>query len=247
MKKLLYLASVIALSLMSLPVRMQTVHADEIIQNESEEEDLTGIMYVKCNYSSDITPSIDDTFTIFYVANGHTEEKEITVNAYDACKEAIEETVEYGRYCVTDIVYEGSNQKISEDVFGSDLFFDIIADEEADTLNIAIGEEAGSELEANGNGVIVRNGESILTSFDKNAEEYNFTDEVPEDEDDSESDTIEESSRPSESNQKGDIVYYGHEEEKTENRPLIYRVIPLFIIAIGVFATIFVMHKKGKF
>lgn len=212
--------------------------------------DETGKLKVSCTYSSDIQPDEKDTFIISYALTGLTDVQTLEIDAASAAEGEIETDIPYGVYNVVDITYDGNNEEIEAQGYGADLIFQAVAGEEADVLQVAVGSEAGRDLEAQGNGILAKVRGYIVNSFDDQPMEgeVDSTEDTGNKEDATTSgqDNNDQHSKRDDEKQ-GETVYYDEEGDTQDSEVSpVKKIIPLIIMAGMVAVVIFILHKKGK-
>ena len=146
----------VAIGTLMLSATLNVSASEAPAPGEAGETEETGKLRIACTYSSDITPDEGDAFTISYVLTGLTDVSTLEVNASEAADGEIEVDVPYGVYNVVDITYDGNNEDIEAQGYGTDLIFQVVAGEDPDVLQLAVGNEAGSDLESAGDGVLAK-------------------------------------------------------------------------------------------
>lgn len=215
---------------------------------ETISKDEMGKVKIICSYSSGIKPLKGDKFTISYTLTGLTEVQELEIDGMAASKEEIEIQIPYGVFNVVDVSYTGTNEEMEALGYGTDLIFQSVAGEDPDLFRVAVGSEAGRELETEGNGILAKVNGYIINSFDDlpmdGTEESSKETESDKDSYDTKEDG-QEAKRDDE--EQGETIYYNEQGEAQEEKPSpIKKVIPLTIMAGIVAIIIFIMHKRGK-
>ena len=239
----------VAIGTLMLSATLNVSASEAPAPGEAGETEETGKLRIACTYSSDITPDEEDTFTISYVLTGLTDVSTLEVNASEAADGEIEVDVPYGVYNVVDITYDGNNEDIEAQGYGTDLIFQVVAGEDPDVLQLAVGNEAGSDLESAGDGVLAKIRGYIVNSFDDQPMEGSADsteEEAEEDTSETEADDTSQDSRRDDEKQ-GETVYYDEDgESQDSNSSPFKKAIPLLIAAGIVAIVIFIMHKTGR-
>lgn len=123
---------------------------------ETISKDEMGKVKIICSYSSGIKPLEGDKFIISYTLTGLTEVQELEIDGMAASKEEIEIQIPYGVFNVVDVSYTGTNEEMEALGYGTDLIFQSVAGEDPDLFRVAVGSEAGRELETEGNGILAK-------------------------------------------------------------------------------------------
>lgn len=216
----------------------------------TETEDTNGTLKISCSYSSDIQPDENDKFTISYALTGLTEVQKLEIEGAKAAAGEMSIEVPYGVYNVVDISYAGENEEIETLGYGADLIFQVVEGEEPDVLHVAVGEEAGKQLEAEGNGILAKISGYIVNSFEDTPMEGASESVSPEQEEEATADISANDGQETEKRddeKQGDTIYYDENgDAKDDKVSPVKKIIPLTIMAGIVAVVIFILHKRGS-
>lgn len=133
--------------------------------------DGTGTLAVGAEYSDGITANEKDNFEITY-SNETGASTTITVNAYDARTDTINIEVQPGTYTITKIVYDGTNDEITEAGYGiGNVAY--VAEDDFDMIQICIGAESIGKLESRYKNAVI-----VDDEHDENGNRIVFHDEI---------------------------------------------------------------------
>lgn len=239
-KKIIYsIFSIMALTV--LLVNPVQVHADTVTSK------------IKATYSTNINPQTGDTFKITYKKKDESNENANSFNI-DAStivdnQQALKLPV--GSYTILSIEYKGNNETIKKEGYAIEENFE--AKDNPLTIMIAIGAEKRDEMLTQSLYVVTESGTNYNTYSDNKVNEGATAH--------SETTTIEETTTfinqqiatQNISNiDKEELTAEVYNKSPNKNNKgglnlIIYKLLPILIIAIGGSLTIFILHKRGKF
>ena len=211
---------------------------------QAHAQEISSKVKIEVEYSEGIIPQNSDEFIIFYKGNGN--EKKIELNASHLLKEQNTIFLEEGEYEITDIEYKGENEKIKEQGYVvSDSFQALQGKEAYDQIYIGIGSEAGSTIMEKET-VVSKLAQKSPIKTDSGKKE--MKEEAPER---STEETKETSKNIDKKTTQKDMVEKESAKVSSSKSTAIKlspikKGIPLLILMIATFGTVWYFHKKGK-
>jgi len=221
----------------------------------SAAEVMQGTISILPIYDVDIDSQTDDVFQLQLkdTLTGNTHD--ITVNASESCSSGEKINLPVDTYIVENIEYLGNNKKIQESGYGILSKFDVTTQEKEITL--AIGDEELEYLYYDYRDIIgKKNGEFANLPEMQNPESVSKEERISTDIGTTSIDMGSSSSviskeiiptdQPQHSNESEEKVGIEDMFAFTKDRNYLAAFLPIIILTIAGFGTIFVLHKKGK-
>lgn len=195
--------------------------------------------YIKASYSQSIAPASGDTFNITYKIENGSKEASFTIDASTITKGKATLNLPKNNYQITKIEYTGSNELIKKEGYAVASKFS--STENGSTIEIGIGAVKAYEINMSRMNVIYKapadnNGNTeYYTQKAESSSEFQ-TQAMSE-----EYTTLSPSTQQRTNDETPTIKVY-----KTDNsHSILYRLIPILILAVGGSLAIFIAHKRG--
>ena len=200
-------------------------------------------LYIEVEYSEDIEPKAEDVFNIlcYNITNG--EEYEISFDASSFANKEYETDLPNGDYNIEDVVYDGKNSNVSQAGYAITGSFTI--DNEEDSIQLGIGYSEGTKIINTVSDYIVYQWGQKTAKLEKtniaeesnNVENYDDNDASLTEKDK----TKNEDAGPDDKQEKDSIKVYN-----ASKKDLVFRGIPVIVLAAITSIIIYVLYKKGK-